>query len=106
MVQRRELPSKPLPDSKTQELKENEEMNLFNALNRGIPGLAAESFPPPTPLLLDTPETGPTEATAILLCDEGMLFPAKDPRGYPVWPGSISIQSGMIYHPKWAAMHN
>ena len=33
MVQRRELASKPLPDSKIQEEKHNEELSLVNALN-------------------------------------------------------------------------
>ena len=94
MVHRRELASKPLPDSKTPEAKENEEMSLFHALNLGIPRLAAGRFPPPAPLLLDTPEIGPTEATATSLCDVGMLFPTKDPREHPVWPGSSPIPSG------------
>ena len=33
MIQRRGVSSKFLPDSKTKEEKENEEMSLFNALN-------------------------------------------------------------------------
>ena len=71
------MTSKPLPYSKTQEEKKNEEMSLFNALNLGGPGLAAGRFPLPPLLLLDTPEVGPRGGTAPPPYDKGMVFPLK-----------------------------
>lgn len=49
MMQKRELASTSLPDSKTQKEKENE-MNLFNSLNQVDSGLMVRIFPPPPPL--------------------------------------------------------
>ena len=69
------MASKLLPDSKTQEEKKNEEMSLINALNLGNTGLAAGRFPPPPPLLLDTPEIEPRGLTVPPLYDEGMIYP-------------------------------
>ena len=48
MIQRRELASKPVPDNKTQEEKENQEMSLFNALPepRGC-SISSRKIPPP-----------------------------------------------------------
>ena len=78
IMQRRELTLKPLPDSKTQGEKKNEEMSLFNALNLGNSELAEGRFLPPPPLL---PETGPREVTTPPLYDEGMIFYLKTWQG-------------------------
>ena len=75
MKWRRKMASKLLPDSKTQEEKKIEEMSLINALNLGNTGLAAGRFPPPPPLLLDTPEIEPRGLTVPPLYDEGMIYP-------------------------------
>lgn len=53
MIWRRELNSKSLPDGRTQEEKENEEMSFFNAIKSEDSGLAARGFFPPPPVRLD-----------------------------------------------------
>lgn len=53
MVTRKELASKPLPYSKKQKEKENEDMSIFKVLNLGDPGLVEEGFPLPPPPLLE-----------------------------------------------------
>ena len=58
-------------------------MSLFNALNLGDPGSAAERFPLPPPLLLDTHEIGPREVTAPSLPDEEMVSCLK------IWQGTL-----------------
>ena len=75
MVQRKEVASKPLPASRTQEEKENEEISLVNALNPGHTGLVAGRPPQSLPPLLDTPETGTREPIALPLYDEGGVSP-------------------------------
>ena len=50
MVQRREEALKPLPGSKAQEEKENEHINLINALNSGNPDWWQEELPHHHPL--------------------------------------------------------
>ena len=92
----RELTSNPLPDSKTQEEKENEKMSLFNALNPGDRGLAAERFLPPPPLLLDTPEIGPRGVTAPPLYDKGMVSPLKIHQGTQFGQGATLSRAGQF----------
>ena len=77
----RELTSNPLPDSKTQEEKENQDMNLFNALNPGDPGLAAGGFPLPLSPLLDTPEMESKGERAPPMYEEGMVSSLKTWQG-------------------------
>ena len=96
MIQRRELASKPLPNSKTQEEKENEEVGLFNGLNPGNPGLAAGRFFPVTTMLLGTPIIGPRGVTVQSLCNEGMVSPMIDLSGHPICPGTLPIKMGQF----------
>lgn len=53
MMKRKELASNPLPYSKKQEEKENEDMSFFKVLNLGDLGLVEERFPLPPPPLLE-----------------------------------------------------
>ena len=57
-------------------------MSLFNALNPGNPGLAAERLPLLPPLLLNIPEIG--------------SLPFEDLAGHPIWLGCICIWSRII----------
>lgn len=75
MVQRKEVASKPLPDSRTQEEKENEEISLINTLNPGDARLVAERHSPSLPLLLAIPEIGSIEPMALPLYDKGRISP-------------------------------
>ena len=77
MVQRRKMASKHIPDSKSQEEKENEEISLVNVLNPGDTGLVVGRPPlsPPSPLI--TPRVELTESTNLLLCDKGQVSPPK-----------------------------
>ena len=81
MVQRREEASKPFLDSKTQEERENKEINLINILNPGDPGLVAGgAFSPPSPSQA-APEVGIKEPMAPPQCDEGWVSLSKTHHG-------------------------
>lgn len=90
MMQRRDEASKPLPDTKAQEEKENKEINFINDLSPRDSGLAAGRPPLPPHTQLATPELEPIEPTA-QPCMKKDGPPLKDPSGYPVWPGNLCI---------------
>ena len=89
MMQSREVASKRLPNSKTQEEKENE-MSLFNALFPGDEELAAWRLPPSALLLPDTPEIEPREATAPPTVRRKNIPLLKYLVRHPIWPMIIS----------------
>ena len=64
MVQRREVASKPLPDGKTLEGREKEEINLINVLNPRDRGLVAWGASLPSPPSQAVPEVETTEPMA------------------------------------------
>ena len=94
MAQRREMASKHIPKSKTQEEKENEEISLVNVLNQGAIGLVAGRPPQSSPSPLATPGVGPTESMALpLALWQGTGLHLKNPSGYPIWPRTLLIWS-------------
>ena len=97
MVQRRERVLKPLPDSKTQEEKENEETGFINVLNPGNTGLVAGGPPPSPPSPLATPQIGPREPMAPPLYDEGWISPSNTHLDTPFVQGA-SLSRARIKH--------
>ena len=67
MVQKEKVVSKPLPDSRTQEEKDNEEINLINALN---PGNEPSPGGGTSVVLLPSPGVGPASAPSLLQVTE------------------------------------
>ena len=67
IVQRKQGTSNPLPNSKAQEEKENEEICFMNALNPGDTGLVEGGPPLSKSPQLATPGIEPRESTAPLL---------------------------------------
>ena len=67
MVQKEKVVSKPLPDSRTQEEKDNEEINLINALN---PGNEPSPGGGTSVVLLPSPGVGPAAAPSPLQVTE------------------------------------
>lgn len=90
-----------LHESKTQEEKENEELNLFNALNPGDPGLSIGRLPLQLLPLLDKPKIGPRGATAPHTYDERTVTLSKTQQsnrfqhdGWQNWSEGKSMSKG------------
>ena len=95
LVQRWEGALEPLPDNKTREEKENEEISLINALNPRDTMFVAGGPPQSPSPLQATPEIGPREPMAPLLYDKGRISPQRPIRA-PIWPGNLPIWSKAI----------
>lgn len=90
-----------LHESKTQEEKENEELNLFNALNPGDPELSIGRLPLQLLPLLDKPKIGPRGATAPHTYDERTVTLSKTQQsnrfqhdGWQNWSEGKSMSKG------------